>query len=559
MYSTRSKAGPRRSQGARKSLNGSKRGEELPEDDVEYDEESDEEQHHHNGSNADGEHASGDDDDDDQEQDALEDGEGESSSDADDDGASPRVTRGQNRTQKGSSYAVRSSKLQSQTRGGGKNQKGGKSKSKWARPAPDLESPLTSPMVSPSVSPGASPVSGMHVRSPSEASLPAPHPGSLMHNRKQASFREMGYEQRLAQFKEELVAARKRVNMLRAPVTTLRYFSIICYEQADRAVRFLLSHRLLLTALILGAAVWTALAATPGDHHKYMELARHWSWFFVWWLGLGVASSIGLGSGLHTGALYLFPYVLKTVTTAIECRSLDFPSEGPNAFECSNPVAADLADHQSAAGMGDVTVWGVYTKVALAVFLWGGGTAIGELPPYFVARAARLTGQKLEELEELDDDDKPLSYTDRAKHLIYHMLQKYGFLSIMLFASVPNPLFDLAGLTCGHFLVPFWTFFLATFIGKAVVKATGQNLFLIYIALHNQERLEHFHKSIQSQGGGLVSRAWDIFITLVVGAFLLSIVNTAVQERLANEDEDKLAEHRLILRGAHPSHVRLLA
>ena len=38
------------------------------------------------------------------------------------------------------------------------------------------------------------------------------------------------------------------------------------------------------------------------------------------------------------------------------------------------------------------------------------------------------------------------------------------------FSQIPNPLFDLAGITCGHFLVPFWTFFGATLIGKAIVK-----------------------------------------------------------------------------------------
>ena len=38
--------------------------------------------------------------------------------------------------------------------------------------------------------------------------------------------------------------------------------------------------------------------------------------------------------------------------------------------------------------------------------MWGAGTAIGELPPYFMARAARLSGKAIEdndyeELEEL--------------------------------------------------------------------------------------------------------------------------------------------------------------
>lgn len=40
----------------------------------------------------------------------------------------------------------------------------------------------------------------------------------------------------------------------------------------------------------------------------------------------------------------------------------------------------------------------------------------------------------------------------------------------VLCPQIPNPLFDLAGITCGHFLVPFWTFFGATLIGKAIIK-----------------------------------------------------------------------------------------
>ncbi len=36
--------------------------------------------------------------------------------------------------------------------------------------------------------------------------------------------------------------------------------------------------------------------------------------------------------------------------------------------------------------------------------------------------------------------------------------------------QVPNPLFDLAGIMCGQFLVPFWKFFLATLLGKALIK-----------------------------------------------------------------------------------------
>lgn len=39
----------------------------------------------------------------------------------------------------------------------------------------------------------------------------------------------------------------------------------------------------------------------------------------------------------------------------------------------------------------------------------------------------------------------------------------------------------VAGITCGHFLVPFWTFFGATLIGKAVIKMHIQKLFVIFV------------------------------------------------------------------------------
>ena len=38
--------------------------------------------------------------------------------------------------------------------------------------------------------------------------------------------------------------------------------------------------------------------------------------------------------------------------------------------------------------------------------LFGIGTAIGELPPYFVARAAALANKRLEELEEVQEAKK---------------------------------------------------------------------------------------------------------------------------------------------------------
>ena len=51
------------------------------------------------------------------------------------------------------------------------------------------------------------------------------------------------------------------------------------------------------------------------------------------------------------------------------------------------------------------------------------------------------------------------------------IIRKHGFLGILLLAAWPNAAFDLCGICCGHFQMPFWQFFGATFIGKALIKA----------------------------------------------------------------------------------------
>jgi hypothetical protein len=76
-----------------------------------------------------------------------------------------------------------------------------------------------------------------------------------------------------------------------------------------------------------------------------------------------------------------------------------------------------------------VSVFSIYQAVIIEAFLWGLGTAIGELPPYFVARAASLAGRKSEELDEILDEanvsaeeQKMLPLIEKLKLLIYKTL-----------------------------------------------------------------------------------------------------------------------------------------
>jgi uncharacterized membrane protein YdjX (TVP38/TMEM64 family) len=59
------------------------------------------------------------------------------------------------------------------------------------------------------------------------------------------------------------------------------------------------------------------------------------------------------------------------------------------------------------------------------------------------------------------------------------VIQQHGFYGILLLASWPNAAFDLCGICCGAFLMPFWEFFGATLIGKGVIKVSGQSLFFV--------------------------------------------------------------------------------
>lgn len=87
-----------------------------------------------------------------------------------------------------------------------------------------------------------------------------------------------------------------------------------------------------------------------------------------------------------------------------------------------------------------------------------------------------MAGSKSEELDEMIGDsleeDKKKTFMDKCKLFLYRNLKDHAFIVVTLFASIPNPLFDLAGLTCGHFLIPFGVFFGATFIGKSIIKVS---------------------------------------------------------------------------------------
>lgn len=106
--------------------------------------------------------------------------------------------------------------------------------------------------------------------------------------------------------------------------------------------------------------------------------------FATWWIALGIASSIGFGAGLHTFVLYLGPHIAKVTMATNECN---YVSEFlPNRWSFHH-----FKECPPFEGEPSVSVMSIYYAVIIEAFLWGLGTAIGELPPYYVARAGMNT------------------------------------------------------------------------------------------------------------------------------------------------------------------------
>jgi uncharacterized membrane protein YdjX (TVP38/TMEM64 family) len=100
----------------------------------------------------------------------------------------------------------------------------------------------------------------------------------------------------------------------------------------------------------------------------------------------------------------------------------------------------------------------IFTSAMGAVFnpFWvsiasGAGAAIGELSGYL----AGFSGQAVVEDSE------------RYQRVVQWM-KKYGDVTILVLAFIPNPLFDLAGMVAGILKVPIWKFMLYCLIGKVL-------------------------------------------------------------------------------------------
>ena len=101
----------------------------------------------------------------------------------------------------------------------------------------------------------------------------------------------------------------------------------------------------------------------------------------------------------------------------------------------------------------------------VAVGLLGGtGMALGEVTAY----AAGVVGSEVADEEKLKAPERVRPAVEWAIARVDWLMERYGFLTLLILSAIPNPLFEFAGLTAGAVRMNFWRFMLAVLIGKNI-------------------------------------------------------------------------------------------
>ena len=206
-----------------------------------------------------------------------------------------------------------------------------------------------------------------------------------------------------------LIKGIKSLELLKHPITSTKTLIKLCFNNVSY-------HRwtiLLLVGIIGNGCLYSFTSS------------------IMWWFGLGVLSSIGIGTGVPTGLLWLFPLILKTALSTDSIKD-------------------------------------ALIELYVPAYAWGLGTAFGELPPYLMAKTLKVETNEL---------------VQRVEQQIERIIKKYGFYGIMFLSSYPNAFFDMCGIMCGRYNISITTFLGATIVGKVCIKTTVQ-LHLLVLSVH---------------------------------------------------------------------------
>ncbi|CDP15506.1 unnamed protein product [Coffea canephora] len=198
---------------------------------------------------------------------------------------------------------------------------------------------------------------------------------------------------------------------------------------------------------------------------------------------------------------------------------------------------------------------------------------------------AYISGRKLEVMEDVNASSEGdcgifANHLSQVKKWFLLYSKHLNFFTILVLASVPNPLFDLAGIMCGQLGIPFWKFFTATLLGKAIIKTNIQTCFIISVCnnqlldlietkliwflglvpgvasvLPNVVAKLHFVREKYMEASPLtpsnakvkkwnisLASFWNSVVLLILLNFLVKIINGTAQSHMKQQHDKEMAQ-----------------
>ena len=221
--------------------------------------------------------------------------------------------------------------------------------------------------------------------------------------------------------------------------------------------------------------------------------------FILYWFILGLLSTIGFGFGLQTGVLFMLPYILHIHNVSTDCLNTEFAIIGSDKYKC----LSDTIDPYLRLS--------IFFKCVPAVFIWASGSALGELPPFLIAKYTETD----------NNTDVLMKDNSFMMRQIEKCIKKYRFLTVLLFASWPNVTFDMCGLMCGYYNFSLKEFLIPTFIGKVFIKASGQLFLIVYF----------YSEEYSLENKTTVNTIWNSIATLIITYFIKSFIETCANKQ----------------------------
>ena len=118
----------------------------------------------------------------------------------------------------------------------------------------------------------------------------------------------------------------------------------------------------------------------------------------------------------------------------------------------------------TAAGQTLIVTQGKELNPIIVGLLGGTGMALGEVTAY----AAGAAGSEAAEEGRLQAPKAIRAVVERVISRVDWLMDHYGFATLTVLSAIPNPFFELAGLTAGATRMNFWRFMIAVLIGKNI-------------------------------------------------------------------------------------------